>query len=171
MRLKPLAKSKARICSRQVSGSASRDGASATCGVELLSLTDKFRISVNIPASRRAARKMESLQSAMRSTAKSSSELTGRRHGSPRRGAISSSCTSSIRRAANVAAVKPCLRAFCAERALPAAVRGPVERTALARLASSALQMPSCEQGCSTATEEQSADSLVSSTQDNEEFS
>jgi hypothetical protein len=36
---------------------------------------------------------------------------------------------------AKVDAVKPCLRAFCAERALPSGVRGPVERWAFARLA------------------------------------
>jgi hypothetical protein len=34
-------------------------------------------------------------------------------------------------------AVKPCLRAFCAERALPSGVRGPVDPAALARLAAS----------------------------------
>ena len=37
---------------------------------------------------------------------------------------------------ANEEAVKPCLRAFWEERALPSGVRGPVECLALARLAS-----------------------------------
>ena len=36
---------------------------------------------------------------------------------------------------ANVEAVKPCLRAFCDERALPSGVRGPVECLALEQLA------------------------------------
>ena len=40
---------------------------------------------------------------------------------------------------AKVEAVKPCLTAFWAERALPSGVRGPVERRALARLAASCL--------------------------------
>ena len=38
-----------------------------------------------------------------------------------------------------VEAMKPCLTALRAERALPSVVRGPVERAALARLAASCL--------------------------------
>src|SRR5689334_13867693 len=44
---------------------------------------------------------------------------------------------SSRRMTGNAVAVKPCLRPFCAQRALPSAVRGPVERSAFARLAAS----------------------------------
>src|SRR5579864_9105553 len=42
---------------------------------------------------------------------------------------------SSRRTTAKLAAVKPCLREFRAERALPSGVRGPVEWDAFARLA------------------------------------
>src|ERR1700682_6229483 len=42
---------------------------------------------------------------------------------------------SSRRTTAKWGAVKPCLREFCAERALPSGVRGPVEWDALARFA------------------------------------
>ena len=43
--------------------------------------------------------------------------------------------SSSRRTTANLEAVKPCLRAFWAERVLPSGVMGPVERAALVRLA------------------------------------
>src|SRR5260370_13793674 len=49
----------------------------------------------------------------------------------------SSDLKSSRRTTAKVEAVKPCLRAFWAERVLPSWVRGPVEWEALARLAAS----------------------------------
>src|SRR3984893_12940261 len=52
---------------------------------------------------------------------------------SARRWATSS--RSSRRTTAKWGAVKPCLREFCAERALPSGVRGPVEWDALARFA------------------------------------
>ena len=51
---------------------------------------------------------------------------------------------SSRRTTAKVEAVKPCLRAFWAERALPCGARGPVDLAALARLAASC----SWETGC-----------------------
>src|ERR1700682_1484997 len=49
----------------------------------------------------------------------------------------STSSSSSRRTTAKCEAVKPCLREFWAERALPSGVRGPVEWDALARLAAS----------------------------------
>src|ERR1035438_8172719 len=58
---------------------------------------------------------------------------------SSRRRATSS--RSSRRTTAKVEAVNPCLRAFCAERALPSGERGPVDWAALARLAASCLSV------------------------------
>ena len=52
-------------------------------------------------------------------------------------GPIEMASRSSILTMAKASPEKECLRAFCAERALPEAVRGPVEFWALARLAAS----------------------------------
>src|ERR1039458_7493966 len=71
----------------------------------------------------------------MRSTAKSSWELTGWQKATRSSLRWATSWRSSRRTTAKVEAVNPCLRAFWAERVLPSGVRGPVDLAALARLA------------------------------------
>src|ERR1035438_8354808 len=90
---------------------------------------------VKRPASRAESRRMERLARAMRSTARHSSGVTGRKVATASARRLATSWVSSMRTTAYLAGSKEDLRAFWEDRVLPSGERGPVDFCALRRLA------------------------------------